>query len=82
MGQSDNVVFRLRAQPAPGPNQVAGPFLWPAASSISFPFRVRGSQARVLSGTATACLSSPGLSSAPKSGGWGLALRGFTGPGF
>jgi hypothetical protein len=60
-GQSDNVVMRLVAysQPPTGtisgtyryPNAVAGPYQWAYAAASTFPFRVRGTQVRVLSGT-------------------------------
>ncbi|HYN89684.1 MAG TPA: hypothetical protein VER55_14215 [Ardenticatenaceae bacterium] len=53
MGQSDNVVFRLEAVPAitGAPHGVAGPFQFGASAADTFPFRVRGSQVRVLSDT-------------------------------
>jgi hypothetical protein len=53
MGQSDNIVFRLQAIPAitHTPNSVPGPYLYGSYASSTFPFRVRGSQVRVLSGT-------------------------------
>lgn len=50
LGQSDNVIFRLVAQPgvtAP-PNGVPGPYQRPAVAASTFPLRVRGSQVRVL----------------------------------
>ena len=48
-GQSDEVVFRIEAYPGrSGPNSAVGPFQRPYAASTSFPFRVRGTQARVL----------------------------------
>ena len=52
-GRSDDVVFRLVAIPdiAPRPNQVAGPYLYGGYSAATFPFRVRGTQVRVISGT-------------------------------
>jgi hypothetical protein len=51
-GQSDNVVFRMEAYPSlkSGPNGVPL-FQRPYASAITFPFRVRGQQVRVLSET-------------------------------
>jgi subtilisin-like proprotein convertase family protein len=56
MGQSDNVVFRLVAIPAieNRPNQIPGPYLYGSYASHTFPFRVRGSQVRVLSDTVPA----------------------------
>jgi hypothetical protein len=53
MGQSDNVVFRLQAIPAivNRPNGVPGPYLYGSYATDTFPFRVRGGQVRVLSGT-------------------------------
>ena len=53
MGQYDNVVFRLVAIPAIAhkPNDVAGPYQYGSYAATTFPFRVRGSQVRVLSGT-------------------------------
>ena len=59
-GQSDNVVLRFVAQPQARvgmtgtflyPNSTVGPLQRPAASATTFPFRVRGTQVRVLSGT-------------------------------
>ncbi|MBN2004490.1 MAG: VCBS repeat-containing protein [Anaerolineae bacterium] len=62
-GQSDNVVFRLRAYPFTQGNTgaitatyrytaaVAGPYQQPYLAAQTFPFRVRGSQVRVISGT-------------------------------
>jgi len=60
-GQSDNVVFRLEAYPQPFytgvtnsysfTKTVPGPFQRPYAASTTYPFRVRGTQIRVLSGT-------------------------------
>jgi len=49
-GQSDNVVVRLEVLPnlKPRPNSVPGPFQRPYVSSQTFPFRVRGTQVRVL----------------------------------
>ena len=49
-GESDNVVVRLEALPnlKPRPNSVPGPFQRPYVSSQTFPFRVRGTQVRVL----------------------------------
>jgi hypothetical protein len=51
-GQSDNVVFRLEAYPSlsSGANGVPV-FQRPYASSTTFPFRVRGTQVRVITGT-------------------------------
>ncbi|OQY36060.1 MAG: hypothetical protein B6I38_00525, partial [Anaerolineaceae bacterium 4572_5.1] len=53
MGRSDNVVFRLTAIPGivNQPNQTPGPYMYGAFSASTFPFRVRGTQIRVLSGT-------------------------------
>ncbi|MCX7682574.1 MAG: hypothetical protein N2508_11545, partial [Anaerolineae bacterium] len=53
MGQYDNVVFRLVAIPAvtPKPNGIPGPYQYGSYAATTFPFRVRGSQVRVLSGT-------------------------------
>ncbi|MBN1876694.1 MAG: VCBS repeat-containing protein [Anaerolineae bacterium] len=52
-GQSDNVVFRLEAIPASSPitGQVAGPYMFGAYTARTSPFRLRGSQVRVMSGT-------------------------------
>jgi hypothetical protein len=52
-GQSDNVVFRLVAYPSlrPQPNRIPGPYQRPFVSAQTYPFRVRGSQVRVLSAT-------------------------------
>ncbi|MGB0384928.1 MAG: FG-GAP repeat domain-containing protein [Ardenticatenaceae bacterium] len=52
-GQSDNVVFRLQAllKHSGSTNNVPGPFILPSISSQTYPFRVRGNQIRVLSGT-------------------------------
>ncbi|MEW5869599.1 MAG: FG-GAP-like repeat-containing protein [Chloroflexota bacterium] len=52
-GQSDNVVFRISALPSPKPvpNSAVNPFQWPFTSSQSYPFRVRGTQVRVISDT-------------------------------
>jgi hypothetical protein len=60
-GQSDNVVFRLLAYPVVAksgalgsyryPNALPGPYQWPYAAATTFPFRVRGTQVRVYSGT-------------------------------
>ncbi|NJN16424.1 MAG: VCBS repeat-containing protein [Oscillochloris sp.] len=49
-GQSDNVVLRMRALPStlPGVNQVGGAPRQAYASATTFPFRVRGSQVRVV----------------------------------
>ena len=51
-GQSDNVVFRIEAYPSlsSGPNGVPV-FQHPFASATTFPFRVRGTQVQVFSGT-------------------------------
>jgi subtilisin-like proprotein convertase family protein len=51
-GQSDNVVFRIEAYPSltSGPNGVPV-FQHPYASATTFPFRVRGTQVRVLNDT-------------------------------
>jgi hypothetical protein len=52
-GQSDNVVLRIQAYPSllPQSDAGAGPYQWPYAAGSTFPFRVRGTQVRVLSGT-------------------------------
>jgi hypothetical protein len=52
-GQSDNVVFRIEAAPAisNAANSIPGPYLYGSYASSTFPFRVRGTQVRVLSGT-------------------------------
>ncbi|CAG0931280.1 hypothetical protein TFLX_02063 [Thermoflexales bacterium] len=53
-GQSDNVVFRLQAVPAivtGTHNAMPGPYLYGAYASHTFPFRVRGTQVRVVSDT-------------------------------
>ena len=56
-GRSDNVVLRLviPMQPAAAiagsyayTSQVAGPYLWPSVSAVTFPFRARGMQVRVV----------------------------------
>jgi hypothetical protein len=49
-GQSDNVIFRIEAYPATqtGADRMAGPYRHPYAAAQSFPFRVRGTQVRVL----------------------------------
>jgi hypothetical protein len=49
-GTSDNVVVRLEALPSlkPRPNSVPGPFQRPFVASQTFPFRVRGTQVRVM----------------------------------
>jgi hypothetical protein len=51
MGQYDNVVFRLQAIPAVThkPNAVPGPYRYGSYATTTFPFRVRGSQVRVMS---------------------------------
>jgi hypothetical protein len=53
-GNSDQVYFRLEAYPSfkPQPNSTPGPYLRGYVSTETFyPFRVRGTQVRVLSGT-------------------------------
>ena len=52
-GQSDNMVFRLEAYPGytPTRNSIAGSFQHAYAATHSFPFRVRGTQVQVISGT-------------------------------
>jgi subtilisin-like proprotein convertase family protein len=53
-GQLDNVAFRLQAVPAVvtgTPHAVPGPYLYGAYASQTFPFRVRGTQVRVVRGT-------------------------------
>jgi hypothetical protein len=54
-GQSDNVVFRLQAVPTITlrADAVAGPYLYGSYASQTFPFRVRGTQIRVVTGTTT-----------------------------
>ncbi|MCB0167529.1 MAG: VCBS repeat-containing protein [Anaerolineae bacterium] len=49
-GQSDNVVFRIEAVPTTinRPNSVPGPYLYGRYASDTFPFRVRGTQVRVV----------------------------------
>ncbi|MCB9151337.1 MAG: VCBS repeat-containing protein [Caldilineaceae bacterium] len=49
-GQSDNVVLRIEALPnlKPVPNGVPGPYQHGYVSTQSFPFRVRGTQIRVV----------------------------------
>lgn len=51
-GQSDNVVFRIEAYPTlkPQPNRVAGSYELPYRATQTFPFRVRGTQVRVMRG--------------------------------
>ena len=63
-GRSDNVVLRFVAHPQPAtgtspgtyryPNSASGSYQWAHAESTTFPFRVRGTQVRVLSGTVPA----------------------------
>ena len=56
-GQSDNVVFRIEAIPAIVTgvrNATPGPYLYGAYASQTFPFRVRGTQVRVLDGAGRA----------------------------
>ncbi|GIV98021.1 MAG: hypothetical protein KatS3mg057_2678 [Herpetosiphonaceae bacterium] len=50
MGQSDNVVFRLIAVPEHKPlaNRIPGPYLYGSSVATTFPFRVRGTQVRVM----------------------------------
>ena len=52
-GQSDNVMFRLEALPdlRPQANRTPGPFQRPIIASQTYPFRVRGTQIQVISGT-------------------------------
>jgi subtilisin-like proprotein convertase family protein len=60
-GQSDNVVFRLESYPVSShtspvgtyryTHTVPGPYQRPYVAAQTFPFRVRGSQVRVMSGT-------------------------------
>ncbi len=49
-GQSDNVIVRVEALPGlkPQPNQASGSYQYPLAATQTFPFRVRGSQVRVV----------------------------------
>jgi hypothetical protein len=53
MGLYDNIVFRLVAIPAitNKPNTTPGPYWYGSYGSHTLPFRVRGSQVRVVSGT-------------------------------
>jgi hypothetical protein len=53
-GQWDNVIFRIEAYPSlrPYTKSVPGPYQWSYAASQTYPFRVRGTQVRVLSETA------------------------------
>jgi len=53
MGQYDNVRFRLVAIPkiTHEVNDIAGPYQYGSYSATTFPFRVRGSQVRVMNGT-------------------------------
>ena len=60
-GQSENMVIRMIAYPHADvsvlngtfiyPNLTPGPFQWPHISAQTFPFRIRGTQVRVMSGT-------------------------------
>ncbi|MBN2004176.1 MAG: VCBS repeat-containing protein, partial [Anaerolineae bacterium] len=60
-GQSDNVVFRLAAHPQPATGSITGTYQYPNSTpgllqrpytaASTFPFRVRGKQVRVISGT-------------------------------
>ncbi len=49
-GESDSVVVRVQVYPAirPSLNGVPGPYQWPDAVATTFPFRVRGTQVRVI----------------------------------
>ena len=51
-GRSDNVVFRIVAVPdlESGENSVPGPYLFGSNASDTYPFRVRGTQVRVMEG--------------------------------
>ncbi len=53
-GRSDNVVFRIVAAPdlGSGKNSVPGPYLFGTNASDTYPFRVRGTQVRVMEGGA------------------------------
>jgi subtilisin-like proprotein convertase family protein len=55
-GQSDDVVFRIEAYPGlqPYAGTASGPHQWPYVAAQTFPFRVRGTQIRVISGTVPA----------------------------
>jgi subtilisin-like proprotein convertase family protein len=58
-GQSDNVVFRMQGVPAivtGTKNATPGPYLYGAYASSTFPFRVRGTQVRVVTPTITSTL--------------------------
>ncbi|MCP4537120.1 MAG: VCBS repeat-containing protein, partial [Chloroflexi bacterium] len=50
-GQSDNVVFRIEAYPdlVRRPGIIPGPYQWTYGADSTFPFRVRGTQVRVIS---------------------------------
>jgi subtilisin-like proprotein convertase family protein len=52
-GQSDNVIVRLEAVASitNTSNAIAGPYLYGAYAAQTFPFRVRGTQVRVISNT-------------------------------
>ncbi|MCP4410137.1 MAG: hypothetical protein GY807_20820 [Gammaproteobacteria bacterium] len=52
-GQSDNVVFRIEIYPDLHPVEkgVAGPYQWPYAAATTFPFRVQGTQIKVVDET-------------------------------
>lgn len=52
-GRQDDVTFRVAAYPAtqPRPGKAAGHYMWGATAAAGFPFRVQGTQVRVLSGT-------------------------------
>ncbi|MCB0060773.1 MAG: VCBS repeat-containing protein, partial [Caldilineaceae bacterium] len=62
-GQSDNVVLRIEAHLQPlyagvdrsyrYNQQIAGPYLWPSVAATSLPFRVRGTQVRVVTDDGT-----------------------------
>ena len=55
-GQSDNVVFRIEGLPnlKPITNSIPGPFQRPLVAAQTYPFRVRGNQVQVYSGTISA----------------------------
>ncbi|MCB0032560.1 MAG: VCBS repeat-containing protein, partial [Anaerolineales bacterium] len=52
-GQSDNVVFRLTAYPSyqSGPNRIGEAYHFASYATQTFPFRLRGTQVQVFSGT-------------------------------
>jgi hypothetical protein len=79
LGQSDNVVFRLEAYPAYGlpPGSTTNSFQRAVVSAQTYPFRVRGTQVQVISGTTPVSGALVYRLPAGKSVG-GAALRGVT----